>query len=224
MCIRDRGGAGDRGLRLRRQRGLPDRERQADGALPRRDPGRQLPRGAGGDRRGRRRLLDEDRDLRQGRPESAGRDRPGPRPRRGDDRGRDRGMTELGALAERAVAAALDGGASAAEAYASETENREVRVHGGEVESLSAATERGLGVRAWIGGRVGYGFGTDLSPAGVGAIAARAAEAAAVADEDENAGPPAGGGEPREIEGLSDPTRAEWSPQGLAEVALAVER
>jgi PmbA protein len=133
-------------------------------------------------------------------------------------------MTELAGLAERAVAAALERGASAAEAYASETENREVRVHGGAVESLSAATERGLGVRAWIGGRVGYGFGTDLSAAGVAAIAARAAEAVAVADEDEHAGPPPGDGEPRPIEGLSDPTRSQWSPQGLAEIALAVER
>jgi PmbA protein len=133
-------------------------------------------------------------------------------------------MTDLAPLAERAVAAALDAGASAAEAYASEAENREVRVHGGAIESLSAATERGLGVRAWIGGRVGYGFGTDLSETGVAAIADRAAEAAAVADEDEFAAPPAGAGEPPRIEGLSDPSRGEWSPQGMAGVALAVER
>lgn len=133
-------------------------------------------------------------------------------------------MTELAGLADRAVAAALDAGASAAEAYAGEAENREVRVHGGEVESLSAATQRGLGVRAWIGGRLGYGFGTDLSQPGVTAIATRAAEVAAVADEDEFAGPPEGGGEAPALAGLSDPARAEWSPQGLAEIALAVER
>ena len=45
-------------------------------------------------------------------------------------------------------------------------------------------------MRAWIGGRVGYAYGTDLSEPGVAAIAARAAEAARVADEDEFAGPP----------------------------------
>ena len=50
--------------------------------------------GAGGDRRGRQRLRDEDRDLRQGRPESAGRDRPGPRADRGDDRRGDGGLSE----------------------------------------------------------------------------------------------------------------------------------
>src|SRR6185503_16371114 len=59
---------GGRRLRLRRLRGLPDRERQGDQPLPRRDLDRQLPRGARRDRRGRRRLLHEDRDLRQGRP------------------------------------------------------------------------------------------------------------------------------------------------------------
>ena len=41
------GRAGDRRLRLRRLRGLSDRGRQGDQALPRRDPDRQLPRGAG---------------------------------------------------------------------------------------------------------------------------------------------------------------------------------
>jgi predicted Zn-dependent protease len=91
-------------------------------------------------------------------------------------------LTELSAVAGRAVEAALTAGAGDAEAYASEEAGREVRVHGGEVESLTAATQRGIGVRAWIGGRVGYAYGTDFSEPGVAAIAARAAEAAGVAD------------------------------------------
>src|SRR5680860_150659 len=93
-------------------------------------------------------------------------------------------------FAKSAVEQAVAAGAGDAEVYASEAENREVRVHGGEVESLTAATQRGLGLRVWIGGRVGYGFGTDLSADGLAAIAARAVEAARVADEDEFAGPP----------------------------------
>ncbi|MBA3866731.1 MAG: TldD/PmbA family protein, partial [Solirubrobacterales bacterium] len=99
-------------------------------------------------------------------------------------------MSELSAAAQRAVAAALEAGAGEAEAYASRDSGREVRVHGGEVESLTAATQSGIGVRAWIGHRVGYAYGTDLSDSGVAAIAARAAEAADVADEDEFAAPP----------------------------------
>ncbi len=91
--------------------------------------------------------------------------------------------------ARQAVERALAAGASDAEAYASEDAGREVRVHGGEIESLTAATQRGVGVRAWIGHQVGYAFGTDLSEAGIAAISARAAEAARAADEDEFTGP-----------------------------------
>jgi PmbA protein len=131
------------------------------------------------------------------------------------------GLAELAAGAvERAVAT----GAGDAEAYASEAENREVRVHGGKVESLTAATRRGLGLRVWIGGRVGYGYGTDLSADGLAAIAGRAVEAARAADEDEFAGPPGPDGELPLVSGLSDPSRAEWSPARIADLALTVER
>jgi PmbA protein len=132
-------------------------------------------------------------------------------------------MTELSASARRAIEAAVAAGAGEAEAYVARDSGREVRVHGGEVESLTAATQSGVGIRAWIGHRVGYAYGTDLSEARVAAIAARAAEAARVADEDEFAAPPA----PEEIEalpGLSDPSVAGWSAAQVADLALAVER
>lgn len=132
-------------------------------------------------------------------------------------------MTELSAIAAQAVEAAQAAGAGEAEAYASREGSREVRVHGGEVESLTAATQSGIGIRAWIGCRVGYAYGTDLSGAGVAAIAARAAEAAAVADEDEFATPP----RPAPVEalaGLSDPAVELWSGAEAAELALSVER
>jgi PmbA protein len=132
-------------------------------------------------------------------------------------------LTELSAIARRAVEAATGAGAGDAEAYVSREGGRQVRVHGGAVESLTAATQSGVGIRAWIGHRVGYAFGTDLSEEGVKAIAAGAAEAAAVADEDEFAAPP----QPAEFEalaGLSDPSVAEWDSGRVAELALAVER
>jgi PmbA protein len=132
-------------------------------------------------------------------------------------------LSELSATAARAVETALAAGAGAAEAYASREGGREVRVHGGEVESLTAATQSGIGVRAWIGGRVGYAYGTDLSATGVEAIASRAAEAAGVADEDEFAAPP----QPAPIEalpGLSDASVDSWTTARTAELALAVER
>jgi PmbA protein len=132
-------------------------------------------------------------------------------------------VSELSLTAGRAVEAALAAGAGEAEAYASRDSGSEVRVHGGAVESLTAATQSGIGIRAWLGRRVGYAYGTDLSEAGVGAIAARAAGAAAVADEDEFAAPP----QPAPIEalpGLADPTVETWTTGQLAELALTVER
>ena len=127
-------------------------------------------------------------------------------------------------LARRAVEVALAKGAGDAEAYASEADRREVRVHGGEIESLGAATQRGLGVRAWIDGRLGYGFGTDLSGPGLAAIAARAVAAARVADPDEFAGPPSEAGPAQALAGLSDPSLGEWPTARVADLALEVER
>jgi PmbA protein len=139
-------------------------------------------------------------------------------------------------LARDAVEAAIAAGAADAEAYASEDAGREVRAHGGEVESLTAATKRGVGVRAWIGKRLGYAYGTDLSAAGVTSLAQRAVEAARVADEDEFAGPPAlpvrftsdmgTQSAPEAVAGLdlTDPSLAATSTAEVAELALAVER
>jgi len=131
-------------------------------------------------------------------------------------------------IAEEAVAAALAAGAGEAEAYASEDRRREVRAHGGAVESLTAATQRGIGVRAWIGGKVGYAFGTDLSEAGLAEIGACATEAARVADEDEFAAPPVPVRPIPDMEGkgapeLSDSSVAAWSIGDVSELALAVE-
>lgn len=127
-------------------------------------------------------------------------------------------------MGRRAVDATLAAGASDAEAYASEDSEREVRVHGGEVESLTAATKRGVGVRAWIGKRVGYAYGTDISDPGIASIARRAAEAARIADEDEFAGPPESGDAPVAELSLSDSSLAEWSADRIAELALDIER
>ena len=138
--------------------------------------------------------------------------------------------------ARQAVERALAAGASDAEAYASEDAGREVRAHGGEIESLTAATQRGIGVRAWIGHQVGYAFGTDLSEAGIAAISARGAEAAQAADEDEFAGPAGrpvplipdmagkGAPEPAVAPELSDPSIASYSPADVADLTLAIER
>jgi PmbA protein len=141
-------------------------------------------------------------------------------------------------LARRAVEGTLAAGAGDAEAYASEDAGREVRVHGGEVESLTAATKRGIGIRAWIGRRAGYAYGTDLSAAGIAELASRAAETARIADEDEFAGPPelpvrlspdiGGESAPEGRDGvglgLSDPSLAATPTAEVAKLALEIER
>jgi PmbA protein len=126
--------------------------------------------------------------------------------------------------AERAVEAALAAGASDAEAYASEAREREVRAHGGEIESLTAATQRGLGLRAWVGKRVGYAYGTDLGEPGLAALGVRAVEAARAADEDEFAAPPTPSAEPQAALSLGDPSIDSWTMAEVADLALAVER
>jgi PmbA protein len=131
---------------------------------------------------------------------------------------------ELQAAAERAAQVAVAAGAADAEAYALQDAGREVRVHGGEVESLTAATERGVGVRAWIGGRVGYAYGTDLSVGGLEAVGSRAAEGAALADEDDFAAPPMPEGGAPDVDGLVDPSLEGWETPRVIDVALQIER
>src|SRR5215207_8640959 len=120
-------------------------------------------------------------------------------------------MTELEQLARRAADAATAAGASDAEAWAEGGRSREVRVHAGEVESLTEASGRGVGIRAWIGARTGYAYGTDLSEAGLTELAAAAVGAARVSDEDE-------------IPGLHDEGVAATGTAEVIDLAKRIER
>src|SRR5688500_9119411 len=113
---------------------------------------------------------------------------------------------DLAAIAKRAVEAALAAGAGDAEAYVQDSLGREIRIFDGEVESLTEAGERGVGVRSWIDHRAGYAYGTELSDEGLGGIAQDSVETARIADADEFAAPPSadGNGAPPEIPGLHD--------------------
>jgi PmbA protein len=125
--------------------------------------------------------------------------------------------------ARRGAEAALSAGASDADAWAEESTSRRVRVYDGEVESLSDAGGRGIGVRAFAGTRAGYAYGTDLSEKGIAEIAAAAREAAEVADEDEYAGLPGDAGT-SDVNGLASPGFADWSTERVVELALEVDR
>ena len=73
---------------------------------------------------------------------------------------------ELAELADRAMKAPSAAGAGDAEAYVEDSRGLELRLYENEVESLSESVARGVGVRAWLHGRAGYAYGTDLSPGG----------------------------------------------------------
>ena len=131
---------------------------------------------------------------------------------------------DLEELARRAAEAATGAGAGDAEAWSEGSRSREVRVHGGEVESLTEASGRGVGIRAWIGTRAGYAYGTDLSDAGLRELAEAAVGAARVADEDESAAAPEPGGEAPEIAGLRDEGVAGTETADVIELAKRIER
>ena len=134
-----------------------------------------------------------------------------------------RGLTPLGDAARRAVEAALSSGASDADAWVEESTSRRVRIYAGEVESLSDAGGRGIGVRAFAGSRAGYAYGTDLSEEGVLQVASSAREAAELADEDEYEGLPDEAGT-AQVDGLASAEFGDWSTERVVELALGVDR
>jgi PmbA protein len=134
-----------------------------------------------------------------------------------------KGSDPLTIAARRAVEAALAAGATDADAWAEESTSRRVRVYAGEVESLSDAGGRGIGVRAFAGTRAGYAYGTDLSDEGVAETARAAREAAEVADEDEYEGLPEDTGV-SDVDGLASEAFGDWPTERVVDLALAVDR
>jgi PmbA protein len=70
--------------------------------------------------------------------------------------------TDLLQLAERVVGWARDG--EQVEAYVARGRETEIRVYGGEVESLSSAESAGIGIRVVTGSRQGFAYAGSLDP------------------------------------------------------------
>jgi PmbA protein len=133
------------------------------------------------------------------------------------------GALELDRAAELAVEAALASGAVEADAWCEESVSLTVRAYAGAVENLTEAGGRGVGVRAFVDGRSGYGYGSDLSEAGIESVARAASETAAVTEPDEHAGLPQRFGA-AEVGSLVASELERWSTERKVELALAVER
>ena len=85
-------------------------------------------------------------------------------------------------LAEQAIEGA--GTHEQVEAYATHGIGTSVKVFDGEVETLTAAETRGVGIRVVLDGRLGFAATSDISPAGLGAALAAARDNAAYASVD----------------------------------------
>jgi PmbA protein len=141
----------------------------------------------------------------------------GPRPTigGGGDAGRD-----LLVLLDRIVGEALPG--EAVEAYGVDETETTVRAYDGEVESLSNARTRGIGVRVIAGGRVGYAYTADLSDAALADALESARSNATVASADDANVLPAGGAL-EDLPGLYDAAFEEVPTSRKVELALGLE-
>ena len=92
-------------------------------------------------------------------------------------------MPDLDDLCARAVAGAREG--EDVEAYGSAGQRTQVRVRGGEVESLTFADSRGVGVRLITGNRVGYAYAADPAEEDIDELVQSARASAGFAEPDE---------------------------------------
>ncbi|MFB3739562.1 MAG: TldD/PmbA family protein [Candidatus Velamenicoccus archaeovorus] len=130
-------------------------------------------------------------------------------------------MPDLAELCAAAVEAAE--ASEAVEAYAEESRRTEVTAHRHEVEGLTFAESRGLGVRVIVDGRLGYAYAADPTLDEARATVARARENAAFATPDpHNRIPRAVPAEP--LEGLFREDQAALATDRKVALALELER
>jgi PmbA protein len=130
-------------------------------------------------------------------------------------------------LCERVVERAVQGGAARAEAYAERGREASVRVRDGEVEDLTEATAKGVGLRVIRNGRLGFAYTSDFSPAAIEAFVRSALALADVSAADRANRLPAGrdlAGRNGALEGLYDPAVASLSTDWKIAAAREAER
>ena len=123
--------------------------------------------------------------------------------------------------------AIVDRGAGGEEIEAFVTHERDfqVKTYMGEVEAISSAEPRGVGVRVFIGPKVGFSYTTDLSEAGLDEVVEAARENAAFSTDDTAVGvAPSWTSPPDEIPGLFDAEQAEAKAEDKVDFAVQLER
>jgi PmbA protein len=136
-------------------------------------------------------------------------------------------------LAEEVVRRATKAGADEAEAYFQESQKTRIELRDQQVESLSSAGSRGLGLRVLVSGATAYVYSPDLRPRALIELAKRAVALAREAAPDPDralpelaqtpaaADPWASSGEALKI---FDPKLAEVTPEQKIELLCEVER
>ena len=95
---------------------------------------------------------------------------------------------ELERIAESVLAAATEGGATAAETDVSQAVGLSVTVRKGEVETISYNRDKGIGITVYIGQRRGHASTADFSAAAIKASVGKALAIARYTAEDPCAG------------------------------------
>ena len=129
---------------------------------------------------------------------------------------------ELLSIAERVAAQAADG--EQVEAYVARAHDTDVKVFGGEVESLSSAETEGVGVRVVVDQRQGFAYAGSLDPDVVAETLAEARDNAGFGTADEYLGlPEPDGSVPADLD-LFREDLDEVSAEDKVALALEVER
>lgn len=135
---------------------------------------------------------------------------------------------ELRSLVERVAGMARKAGASEAEAYAERSRNASAVVRNGEIEKLSEAASKGVGLRVIRGGRLGFAATSDFSDDALRELVERALALAKAASPDEANVLPSGAAlrmadRPR-VERLFDESVAALDPGWKLRAAMEAER
>jgi len=108
------------------------------------------------------------------------------------------------------------------EVYAERSTSRRIKVYKQEVEQLTAAERRGVGVRVFRDGAVGHAYTSDVGAESLDQVVRRAADNAAVSDADEFVALPQPTGAPADVAPYDERLTAATDEQRI-ELALALE-
>jgi PmbA protein len=129
---------------------------------------------------------------------------------------------ELLEVADRVIAAARAG--EQVEAVVVRGTDTEIKVYGGEVESLSSAQSQGIGIRVVVDGRQGFAYAGSLDDAVIAETLAEARDNAGFATRDEFLGLAEPDGVPVQELDLYRRSLESFSPEDKVALAVEVER